>query len=192
MNFDVKSIIFIFTIKDGKISLLVKNNDFIYNSCTGELDLLNFEFVKNNIGIKEFDLKQIHTFSKKNDNKIELNILYIDIININLIELRDGFDFIELDKLDKNNIYIKRSIEYLKQKLILNNTIKKLYPNEFSLPEIQIIYENLLDKKIDRRNFRKKLIKQDIIEPLGEMSIGKTGRPASLYKFKQTEEKSLI
>ena len=84
-------------------------------------------------------------------------------------------------------------MEYLRKNLVLNSTIKKLYPKEFVLPEIQKIYENLLNKKYDRRNFRKRLIKMDIIEDLNKMSLNKKGRPAKLYRFKDiTEDKILF
>ena len=69
----------------------------------------------------------------------------------------------DLDLSSCSDIYIGKSIEYLKKELVLNSTIKKLYPNEFSLPDIQKLYEDLLGKKYDRRNFRKKLIKLNII-----------------------------
>ena len=84
-------------------------------------------------------------------------------------------------------------IECLKRDLVLNSTIKKLYPEEFVLPEIQKIYEELLEKKYDRRNFRKKLIKLDVIECLEKVSTNKNGRPAKLYKFKDiVEDKCLF
>jgi 8-oxo-dGTP diphosphatase len=44
------------------------------------------------------------------------------------------------------------------------------------------VYEIVLDKKVDRRNFQKKILKLDIIEETG--GIDKTtNRPAKLYKF---------
>ena len=70
--------------------------------------------------------------------------------------------------------------------------MKRLYPNEFVLPEIQKIYEQLLEKNFDRRNFRKKLIKLDVIEDLDKISTGKNGRPAKLYKFKEIKENKIL
>ena len=192
MNIVVKNIINIFTIIDGKINLLINNNDLIEMDCLDDLDLVNSNYIKNNIDIQELNLKQVYTFSKKEEDKLSLTVLYVDIININNIKLNNKFKFIELDKLDKNNIYINKSIEYLKEKLILNSTIKKLYPNEFILPEIQRIYEDLLEKKYDRRNFRKKLIKLDVIEDLDKISSNRTGRPAKLYRFKEIKEDKVL
>ena len=192
MNIEVKNIINIFTIIDGKINLLVKNNKLIQIDCLDELDLVNDNYIKDNLDIKDLKLKQSYTFSKKEGDKLKLTILYIDIINIDNIKLSDSYSFIEINKLDKNNIYINKSIEYLKKEIIVNSTIKRLYPKEFVLPEIQKIYEELLEKKYDRRNFRKKLIKLDVIEDLDKISSNKTGRPAKLYKFKEINEDKVL
>lgn len=192
MDVVVKNIINIFTIIDSKINLLLENNNLITIDCLDDLDLVNNNYINNNIDIKDLNLKQCYTFSKKSDNKLELTVLYIDIININNIKLNDKFSFIELKDLE-SNIYIGKSIEYLKKELVLNSTIKKLYPNEFSLPDIQKLYEDLLGKKYDRRNFRKKLIKLNIIEDLNMIDSSKAGRPAKLYRFKEiTEDKILF
>lgn len=192
MNIVVKNIINIFTMIDGKINLLMRDNNLIEIDCLDDLDLVNSNYIKNNIDIKELNLSQCHTFSKKEEDKLKLTIVYMDIINVNNIKLNNKFSFIELDKLDKDNIYINKSIECLKKELILNSTIKKLYPNEFVLPEIQKIYEDLLGKKYDRRNFRKKLIKLDVIEDLDKISSSKTGRPAKLYRFKEIKEDKIL
>ncbi|MBR6690260.1 MAG: hypothetical protein IKL65_02900 [Bacilli bacterium] len=192
MDIRVKNVINIFTIIDGKIHLLLNKNNLIEIECLDEINLVNNEYIYKNIDIKELNLKQCYTFSKKEENKLELTVLYIDIINKDNIKLNDKFNFRELDKLDKENIYINKSIECLKKELILNSTIKKLYPKEFVLPEIQKIYEDLLDKKYDRRNFRKKLIKLDVIEDLDKISSNKTGRPAKLYRFKEIKEDKVL
>ena len=192
MEVVVKSIINIFSIIDGKINLLVKDNNLIEIDCLDELNLVNSRYIKENIDIKNLTLKQCYTFSRKEQDKLYLNILYIDIINKDNVELSDKFTFIELDKLDKNNIYIEKSIEYLKKQLVLNSTIKRLYPDEFVLPEIQKIYEYILDKKYDRRNFRKKLIKLDVIEDLNKINSNKTGRPAKVYRFKNIKEDKVL
>ena len=190
MEVVIKNIINIFTIIDGKINLLVKDNNLIEIDCLDELEIVNNNYIKNNLNISDLNLKQCYTFSKKEENKLELRILYIDIINIDNVKLNNNFSFVELEKLD--NIYINKSIEYLKKELVLNSTIKRLYPDEFILPEIQRVYENLLNKKYDRRNFRKKLIKLDVIEDLDKISSNKTGRPAKLYRFKEVKEDKIL
>ena len=191
MDIKVTNIITIFTIIDGKVNLLVKDNKLIEVDCLEELDIVNEYYIKNNIDVRGLDLKQCFTFSKKNQNILNLNILYVDIINEENITLSNGFSFIELNDI-KDNVFVKKSLESLKKDLVLSSNIKKLYPGEFVLPEIQRIYEYLLDKKFDRRNFRKKLIKLDVIEDLEKISYSKTGRPAKVYRFKEIHEDKIL
>lgn len=191
MEVRVKSVINIFTIIDGKIGILVKDNKLIEIECLDELDIVNSNYIKNNIDIKDLSLKQCYTISKKEEDKLNLTVIYMDIVNYKNIELNDTFSIKQIDDL-KDNLFVQKSIECLKKELVLNSTIKKLYPEEFVLPEIQRIYESLLDKKYDRRNFRKKLIKLDVIEDLDKISSNKTGRPAKLYRFKEIKEDKIL
>ena len=62
--------------------------------------------------------------------------------------------------------------------------MKILFPSDFTIPELQKIYEQVLDKKLDRRNFRKKLINDNLIEDTNLTKNYKGNKPAKLYKFK--------
>ena len=188
MQIVVNSIINVFTVIDNKINLLLKNNELIKIECNDEIESINKNYIEKNLNINNLDLKQFYTFSEKKEDKLIINILFMDIVNYNSIKLNDNLSFIELSKLDIEKNYIDKYLEFLKKELVLNSTIKKLYPGEFSLPEIQKIYEEILDKKYDRRNFRKKLIKLDVIECLEKVSSNKNGRPAKLYRFKDIVE----
>ena len=191
MEVIVKSLIGIFTIVDGKINLLMDGNNLFSIICNDNVEIENQKFIENNLNINNLNLKQCYTFSEKKDEKLFITILYSDIINYEDIKLSN----ITLKPIEniKNIIYVDKFVECLKKDLVLNSTIKKLYSGEFILPEIQKIYEDLLNKKYDRRNFRKRLIKLDVIEDLNKMSESKKGRPAKLYKFKDiTEDKILF
>ena len=191
MEVVVKSLIGIFTVVEGKIYLLMEGNNLFNITCGDNVELENQRFIEDNLNIENLDLKQCYTFSEKEDDKLVISILYSDIVNYNSIKL-NNFVLMPIDEVNKD-IYINKLIECLKRDLVLNSTIKKLYPEEFVLPEIQKIYEELLEKKYDRRNFRKKLIKLDVIEDLNKISENKKGRPAKLYRFKDiTEDKILF
>ena len=92
----------------------------------------------------------------------------------------------ELPKIgyDHEEIAIN-SIETLKKKLLTSESLKTLFPSDFTLPELQKIYEQILGKQLDRRNFRKKFLSLDLIEDTNEKNIGCNGRPAKLYRFKE-------
>lgn len=73
----------------------------------------------------------------------------------------------------------------LKMKILVNqdDVLFKLFPRSFTLPEFQSFFEMVLEKKLDRRNFRKKLISENIVSETGEMLSGRYGRPSKLYKL---------
>ena len=62
----------------------------------------------------------------------------------------------------------------------------ELLPDVFTLAELQNLYEIILGKQLDKRNFRKKINELGILEPTAATRSqgGGRGRPASLYRFK--------
>lgn len=59
----------------------------------------------------------------------------------------------------------------------------ELLPPKFSLSQLQLLYECILGKQLDRRNFRKKLISMDLLIDLGEVEVGGGTRGGKLYSF---------
>ncbi|HRW47488.1 MAG: NUDIX hydrolase [Caldilinea sp.] len=57
-----------------------------------------------------------------------------------------------------------------------------LLPSEFTLSELQKVYETILNEPLDKRNFRRKILTADVLEPTGNMRAG-DHRPAKLYRF---------
>lgn len=60
-----------------------------------------------------------------------------------------------------------------------------LLPTKFTLNDIQKLYEDLLDTKFDKANFRKKIQKMKLIQPLDEFESNVAHRPAKLYRFNE-------
>ncbi len=59
----------------------------------------------------------------------------------------------------------------------------ELLPPKFTLTELQQLYEAILETKLEKRNFRKKILSMDILVDLGEIQEGVAHRPARLYQF---------
>lgn len=57
-----------------------------------------------------------------------------------------------------------------------------LLPSEFTLSELQKVYETVLHEPIDKRNFRRKMLAADVLEETGNLREG-DHRPAKLYRF---------
>lgn len=61
----------------------------------------------------------------------------------------------------------------------------ELLPEKFTLSQLQTLYESILDKKLDKRNFRKKVLKESIVVPLAEKQKGVLHKPAQLFELNQ-------
>ncbi len=59
----------------------------------------------------------------------------------------------------------------------------ELLPGKFTLTQLQGLYETILDRELDKRNFRKKLLSMNILNPTGEVQSGVSHRAAMLYQF---------
>ena len=206
-NLCLEGLISIFTVDEDKLKiLLIKNTtepykgywvlpgEIIKNDETIEDSIFNYLYDK--LGLKSIYIEQSHTYSKVDRNPEERVIAtnYIGLIDsVTLLLKREERENIEtewfpIDDLPKlgfdNEEIIERTLNILGVKLNNINYIKNLFPSDFTLPEIERVLTSILDRRIDRRNFRKKLLKLDIIEETGEYSEG-NGRPAKLYRFKE-------
>jgi len=68
----------------------------------------------------------------------------------------------------------------------------ELLPQKFTLPQLQSLYEVIIDKKLDKRNFRKKIMKMDLLRKLNEKDSNNKRRAAYLYKFDKHNYNKLV
>lgn len=59
----------------------------------------------------------------------------------------------------------------------------ELLPQKFTLRQLQHLYEVILDRELDKRNFRKKILGMEILEELDELETDVAHRAARLYRF---------
>jgi 8-oxo-dGTP diphosphatase len=201
----------IFTVDKGvcKVLLIQRKNDpfkgkwalvggALYNNETLEEGMIRELKEKTNIS-------DIHLMPSKNYSKVERSpimrmiavsyIGVIDIKNANLItktlktENAIWFSIDDIPELayDHNEI-LRDAITLLKTKIVSSDILRNLYPDGFSLPEIQKVYEAILDKELDRRNFRKKMLSLGLIYDTNKSIKFEGTKPAKLYKFKEKIE----
>lgn len=76
---------------------------------------------------------------------------------------------------------LKSALKRLRSKVEYTNLIGQLMPAEFTLSELQATYETVLGRKLDKRNFRKKIRDVGLVKPTGKKRGGGAHRPAELY-----------
>jgi 8-oxo-dGTP diphosphatase len=75
------------------------------------------------------------------------------------------------------------AIERLRAKLAYTNVAYSLLPERFPLAELQRAYEAILGRRLDPRNFRKRIVAMGLVEETGELTAGGAHRPARLFRF---------
>lgn len=204
----LETLIGIFSVNKGKIKiLLMRKKDDPYKGhwiLPGSILNVN-ETLEDNVnsvinvklGLPSMYIEQCYTFSEFNRNQ-DARILatsYIGLIdNITLVLKKQDREGIELEWFDINSIpktaydhdqIIAKLVEYLRKRITNSNILRILFPSDFTLPELQKVDEQILNIKIDRRNFRKKLLNLDYVVYTGDVNEGYMGRPAKLYRFNE-------
>ena len=85
-----------------------------------------------------------------------------------------------------HNAIARYALTRLQAKVEYTNIVYSLLPHDFTLGELQEIYSIILDRRFDRRNFRKKILALGLLRPLRRQRRGRH-RPAQLYAFTRRE-----
>lgn len=83
---------------------------------------------------------------------------------------------------DHANI-LQKALDHLRYKLRHEPIGFEMLPDKFTLSQMQKLYESVLGKKFDKRNFRKKVSQMTYVVPLNEKQTGVSHKPAQLFMF---------
>ena len=86
-----------------------------------------------------------------------------------------------------NNQVVDYAIRRLRAKLDYTNVAYSLLPRTFTLSELQQVYEAILDRPMDKRNFRRRMLSLGVIKAAGGTRMEGAHRPAQLYTFVKRE-----
>jgi len=94
------------------------------------------------------------------------------------------FDLDELPELpfDRREI-LESALGALRRRVQTRPIGFELLPRKFTLPQLQILYEVILGRELDKRNFRKKIQRLGILRLLKEKDPSSKRRAACLYAF---------
>ncbi len=82
---------------------------------------------------------------------------------------------------------LAKGVQTLKRRVRYRPVGFELLSAKFTLSDLQSLYEALLDRKFDKPNFRKKILKMNLITPLDEYQENVSHRPAKLYAFDEEQ-----
>ncbi len=143
-------------------------------------------------------LEQLYTFGDRGrDPRARVvTASYLALLRQDDLELRASADasgvawwpVLDLPQLAFDH---KRIVEYahqrIKYKIEYSAAAFNLLPDKFTLRDLQSVYEAVLGRPVDNRNFRKKFLKSGVLRELDETTQQGSFRPARLYGFSQEE-----
>jgi len=94
-----------------------------------------------------------------------------------------GFDHVRI---------LADAVERLRSKLEYTHIAVHLLPEEFTLPELQRIYEIILQQPLDKSSFRRRVAQADMLEELPGKQRDGFGRPAQLYRFRDYDRQTFF
>jgi len=145
-------------------------------------------------GIRELYLEQLYTFGEPQRDSRErvISVAYYALVKLSGHTVRAASDAVdvawfpvaELPKLafDHERI-VDTGLRRLKAKVRYEPIGFELLPEKFTLGELQRLYETVLEQTLDKRNFRKKILGMDLLEPLDKYQQDVAHRAAQFYRF---------
>lgn len=79
---------------------------------------------------------------------------------------------------------VARALQYLREQVHRKPIVFKFLPELFTLSQLQSVYEAILGEKLDKRNFRKRICDEGVLEKTELIDKSGSKRGATLYKLK--------
>ncbi|AKH33203.1 hypothetical protein XF24_00880 [candidate division SR1 bacterium Aalborg_AAW-1] len=195
----------IFTIKDQSLQVLLIERllppfehmralpgGYVLDNET--LEQAVYREVQEETGVNNAYLEQLYTFSDldRDPRGRHITCAYMALMRSDDIDLQAGSDATNAKLFPVNQLpelafdhkkILNYAIQRLKYKLEYTNLVQYLLPESFTLTELYQVYDIVFQQDFDIRNFKKKILKLNIVEPTGEKVVRGVHRPAMLYKF---------
>jgi 8-oxo-dGTP diphosphatase len=154
-------------------------------------------------GVSNIYLEQLRAFGEveRYPTKRVVTIAYYALVNAENYELHPGFTASDVQwfnihdvpslPYDHNKI-LDFGLSFLKHKVQHEPIGFNLLPKKFTLLHLQELYEEILEKKLDKPNFRRKLMNMDLLVSCNEKQKDVAHRAAKLYRFDKKVYNKLI
>lgn len=199
--------VLLFTIEDDKLKIVLvkrKEKPFKGSFALPGVALRESETLKEaaersvreRTGLKNIFLEQLYTFGEleRDPRSRTVSVTYYALTDPGKLDASgadDGVSLISVDEILKGDPELafdhREIIEYgrnrLGGKVNYSDIAFEFVPEEFTLPQLQRVYEILLGENLYKANFRKMIA--PLVEETGNMLTGMAHRPSKLYRRKQ-------
>lgn len=153
--------------------------------------------IKEEAGIKkELYLEQLYTFGQpdRDPRGWIISVSYFALVNLNDYDTKAATDATDVGWFDISKVprlafdhtqIIEKAIERLRGKITYQPIGFALLPPTFTLSALQGLYESILGKPLDKRNFRKKMLSFGLLQAQGTTPEKTAHRRPQLYSFNQ-------
>ncbi len=204
--------IVIFTVDDRKLRvLLVIRNDSPFSETWAlpgrylvenqGIDVCARRELEDNAGLMDVYLEQLYSFGRPNrmDGARVVSVAHFAIVppHRRVVYNKQGrirwFSMNEIPPLpfDHDEI-VDMGHKRLQDKLAYTTIALQFMAQQFTLGELQSVYETILGEKLDKRNFRKRIRLLDCLEETGRMARIGSYRPAKLYRPRNPGQVAII
>ena len=153
-------------------------------------------------GVQDVYLEQLYTFGDpgRDPRSRVITVVYFALIDSERLQVRAADDAMDVGWFSVYNLpplafdhaeILQYALNRLRGKLDYTTIAFNLLPEQFTLRELQRVYEIILHRKLDKRNFRKKILATGILQDTGAKKMEGTHRPARLYRFNPAAEGKL-
>ena len=156
--------------------------------------------LKEETGLEDAFIEQFHTFSEpgRDPRGRVITIAHYALVKIQEVEGGDDaaqarwFPIGEVPPLafDHDRI-LRMAISRLKERIHFEPVGFELLPDVFTMPQLQNLYEAILEVHFDRRNFASKMLKLGILEDTGDRPAGASSRIPVSYRFNKEKYNEL-
>ncbi|MBI4533255.1 MAG: NUDIX hydrolase, partial [Candidatus Melainabacteria bacterium] len=158
--------------------------------------------LKEQTNVSNVYLEQLYTFGNRGrDSRGRvIAVAYLALLKEEELELKasssaSGVAWWPVSELPDLAFDHKQIVAYghqrLKYKIEYSPAAFKMLADKFTLRDLQIVYEAVLGKSVDNRNFRKKFLSSGVLQKLDETSKESSFRPARLYSFSEADFEEL-
>jgi len=153
-------------------------------------------------GLKDIFLEQLYTFSDlaRDPRGRVISIAYYALVRPDAYTLEAGVDIDAVqwfgidEKLDlafDHKQILNTAIQRLRGKIRYQPIGFELLPKQFTLPDLHNLYETVLQRSIDRGNFRKKILSMGLLIDHSDKQKDRRARAAKIYSFDRVKYKEL-
>ncbi|MEM1099699.1 MAG: NUDIX domain-containing protein [Planctomycetota bacterium] len=145
-------------------------------------------------GLQKVYLEQLYTFGDPDRDPREhvVSVAYYALVNLNDHRVQAATDAADAAWFAVDDVpplafdharILKVALERLRGKLRYQPIGFELLPGKFPLRKLQHLYETVLGRSLDKRNFRKKILSMGVLKELTEVERDVSHRAARLYRF---------